>query len=357
MKKKRVIGVFIVAAVCFSVIFVGCRKEHTASFFWNKFLLTEESAGGGTSTTYRYDLDFVYALLQYPGFRELYNADYSTAIPGLENTEFPDSDSDQMVPQGLCVAGDYMLVSAYDKSRRENSVLYVLSNEDAANRELLTTIVLPDKNHVGGITWDGSSLWVAKSTDKELAMISWEQILSAVMSGEDVYQLYAYDAEVSCGVTASFVAYQDGRFWVGTSHTLFGEGGRLSVFTLGQAGEETYLIRQFTLEIPDHAQGLTFFSEDGKQYLLISTSAGRYGDSRLYLYTEDVSDVRVVLCLVKEYDLPPMAEEVVSDGEFTYCLFESAASCYSTADEFSCPYPVDRICALSNAALVQVAEN
>ncbi|MCD8230477.1 MAG: hypothetical protein LUD14_01395 [Clostridiales bacterium] len=356
MKKKRLVYVILTAAVCFSAIFIGYRKEHTASFLWKLFPTAEETAEGGTSTAYRYEMAFTRVLLQYPYFREMYRADYSTAIPGLENTEFSDSDSDKMVPQGLCIAEGYMLVSAYDKSGRENSVIYILSNEDAQNRELLTTIILPDKNHVGGLAWDGSSLWVAKSTDKCLARIAGGRISSAVQDGQAASELESYDEVVSCGVTASFVSYQDGRLWVGTSHTLIGECGRLSVFVLEEGEEETNLIRQFTMKIPDHAQGIAFFEENEVQYLLISTSAGRYGDSRLYLYTEEISDEKAALYYVADYNLPPMAEEVVGSGAFTYCLFESAATCYSMEDGFSCPYPVDRICALSNTVLVRGAD-
>ncbi len=347
----------IAAAVCFFAIVIGYRKEQAASFLRKIFPSIEETSEEGTSTTYRYELTFTRVLLQYPHFRELYRADYSTAIPGLENTEFPDSGSDQMVPQGLCVTEEYMFISAYDKSGRENSVIYVLSNEDAQNRELLTTIILPDKNHVGGVAWDGSSLWVAKSTDKCLAGIDGSRIVSAAKSDQTISELESYDEVVSCGMTASFVSYQDGRFWVGTSHSFFGECGRLSVFVPEEEGEKIVLKRLFTMEIPDHAQGVAFFSENGVQYLLISVSAGRYGDSRLYLYTEEISDEMVTLYFAADYDLPPMAEEIVSDGEYTYCLFESAATCYSREDGFSCPYPVDRICALSNTALVRGTDN
>lgn len=350
---RRRIVYLLAAAGCFLAVFIGIRQVRTVSFPKDEASGEEGFTDGETSVSYRYDLVFTRVLLQYSDFRNLYRADYSTAIPGLENTDFGDSESGQMVPQGLCIAGEYMLVTAYDKSRREKSVIYVLFNGDASSRELLTTIVLPEKNHVGGITWDGSSFWVARSTTRSLGRISGNRIGAAVQAGEEICELDCYDEEVACGVTASFVACQDGRLWVGTSHSLFRDQGRLSVFLLQEGESGTVLQRQFTMEIPDYAQGLSFFCENGVQYLLLSASVGWFGDSHLYLYEEEINDEVVTLYPVAEYTLPPMAEEVAGDGAFTYCLFESAATCYSTAEGLACPWPVDRICALSNRRLIQ----
>ncbi len=354
MGKKILAGMITAAAACLLIVFLGIRGYRAGFPAWN--LSGEEDVTAGTTTDYRYDLAFARTLLQYSVFRDMYRADYSTAIPGLENTCFPESESGQMVPQGICVAEQYMLITAYDKSEMENSVIYVLSNEDAMNREFLTVLVLPDKNHVGGITYDGSSLWIAKSTSKCLGRISASRIDAAVQSGQEVYELDDYDEEVSCGMTASFVSYQDGRLWVGTSHSLFSQQGMLGVFLTKSGDEGTELIRQFTLDIPDHVQGLSFFYVDEIQYVVLSASFGRFSDSCLYLYKEEISDTKLKLYYETTYELPPMVEELVSDGEFTYCLFESATTCYSAADGFSCRYPVDQVCALQNRMLAGIEE-
>lgn len=363
MSRKRRFLPFIMAAACVFTVFAANRGGQ-ASFVFREFLPDRETVSADvTSTSYRYEQEFAHTLWYYGTFREYYVADYSTAIPGLENTGFLTSGTDQMVPQGICIAGDFMLISAYDKSGREKSVLYVLSNGDAANRELLTTIVLPDRNHVGGIAYDGGSLWVAKSTNKCLSEIFYEHIAKAALSGQSIYELKEYDGELHCGVTASFVSYQDGRLWVGTSHSFVSRQGILTVFRRVEAGTETRAgtggeegsaeeeakwVRQYTLKIPDYAQGIAFFSEGGADYLLLSSSHGRFQSSRLYLYEEAISDEQVVLSPKAELEMPPMAEEMVSDGEYTYCLFESAATCYSTGEGLRCEFPVDRICALNN---------
>ena len=133
-----------------------------------------------------------------------------------------------MVPQGICIARDYMLVTAYDNVKHmagkkgaggaaaNRSVLYVLSNEDPTARKLLSTIVLPDVNHVGGIAFDGENIWIAKSTDRECSVISYGVIEQAVREGAGSYAPLAYGQNVPCGAVASFLAWHEGNLGVGT---------------------------------------------------------------------------------------------------------------------------------------------
>ena len=106
---------------------------------------------------------------------------------------------DTMVPQGLAFKDDMIFVTAYDgidgykgdlllhsyrKANREklaeekdhiphNSVLIVMNRN---TREILTTIELPDKNHVGGIAIDDENLYIAKSMDRQISVISLDKI-------------------------------------------------------------------------------------------------------------------------------------------------------------------------------------
>lgn len=320
---------------------------------WRAAFFLQESYVPETSTSYRYSEIFTDVLSRYEQFEEFYCGEYSTAIPGLENTSFAVSSTDQMVPQGICIAWEYMLITAYDKEGEENSVIYVLSDQDASDRKLLTTIVLPDQNHVGGITCDGSRVWIAKSTTKYISMITCERIREAVELGQDTVFLKEYDAELYCGVTASFISYQDQRLWIGTSQSFLTKKGQLTVFRMLEDGKQFRLARQFTMEIPAHSQGISFVENNGQTYLLLNTSNGRFRDSVLYVYEEFINDEQVILREKSQYIFPPMVEELTSDGSYTYCLFESAATCYSTVSGMKCKYPVDRVCALENRLLVE----
>lgn len=317
-----------------------------------------------TSMDFRYEEKFGSTLNHYRLFQELYQPDYSTPIPGLETTDILGENCNQMVPQGICIAGDYMLVTAYDngvfygkKTRQEvpgisRSVLYVLSNQNPEKRELLTTIVLPDINHVGGAAFDGERVWIAKSTTKQCSVISYDTIEEAVNAGESSYELLSYDGNVPCGMTASFVTWHDGRLWVGTYAGGFLEKGKLSSFRIVQEereGRESLVLeKQEEIIIPGCANGASFLEIEGKTYLAVVTSIGRYLDSQIYLYEvcPDSCSGRNLYRRYASFPFPPMAEELVWDGEHIYFLFESSATCYSTLSYQKCSYPVDRICAV-----------
>lgn len=368
--KKRTVGAVWIAALGF---LIGAGSIHTALSFWKKLPVMyavetgqEEQITGvpplwkgiaagteaETSEGYRYEEVFEEVLAEYGQLKGLYCETYSSAVPGLESTDFSYTATDQMVPQGICIAGEFMLITAYDKEKEHNSVIYILSNEDPTEREFLAALILPDQNHVGGITCDGSRVWIAKSTTGYLSVISLERIREAAASGEETVFLGDYDAQLYCGVTASFVSYQDQRLWVGTSKSFFTKQGELTVFRMLEEGNRIRLVRQFVMEIPLHAQGISFLQEGGRNYLLLNTSYGRFRDSALYVYEAFVNDRRVILRGRLKYTFPPMVEELVSDGAYTYCLFESAATCYSTVEGMKCRYPVDRVCALENRKIV-----
>ena len=55
-----------------------------------------------------------------------------------------------MVPQGMCIAEQYTLITAYDSDEAAKSVIYVLD----FNKNLVKTLILPDSYHVGGIAYD-----------------------------------------------------------------------------------------------------------------------------------------------------------------------------------------------------------
>lgn len=317
------------------------------SFFQN--LEDTVTAQNITSTDYRYSDEFEDTLNHYKNFQSLYREEYSTAIPGLAATDVMGNVSTQMVPQGICIAGDYMLVTAYDNNGG-NSVVYVLSNEEPANRRFLTTIVLPDANHVGGITYDGKRVWIAKSTTRKCSVIDYDIIKNAAESRENSYFLNSYTQNVTCGAVASFIAYHDGRIWVGTYSNRNSGMGTLRSYDIIE-GEKLALAEREEITIPGYANGVSFMENDGDTYMAVSTSKGRYFHSEIYFYkvAKDIDGERNLYYNYGSGKFPPMAEELVCDGENTYLLFESSATCYSTEKYNRCSYPVDRICALSTA--------
>ena len=358
------IGVFFLV-IAAAWLFLSAGKGIHAAFSFFQNVGREERILPITSTGYRYDKYFQDTLRQYRYFSSLYREEFSTAVPGLESTDILGQGCNRMVPQGICIAGDYMLVTAYDNVRlmpgkkgadlpvANPSVLYVLSNEDPSARRLLSTIVLPDANHVGGIAFDGENVWIAKSTDRECSMIPYGVIEQAVRDGAGSYALLSYDQNVSCDAVASFLTWHAGKLWVGTYINKKNGQGKLRGYRVIEEASEEGIAYRLEMDeeigIPGYANGVAFAEIGGEQYMAVATSKGRYSHSRVYLYRvkEDPRTGREHFICYDSRKFPPMAEELVCDGENAYFLFESSATCYSTLAYRKCSYLVDRICALS----------
>lgn len=331
----------------------------SAAFF------TVSAVENETTTDYRYNSKYLTAKLFYNDFSLI--SDEFCAVPGLENTSVAGKNCSTMTPQGLCVTEDYIFISAYcaaekyikeleenkdygsnaDKLESEkshkthNSVIYILDRESG---EYIKNIVLPDSNHVGGLATDGKVIYIAKSSDKQVSIITLKSIEKALKTKSQSVKV-SYDYTVDCGCTASFVTYFDNKLWVG----IFNEesNGALKGFAIDK---KTYkLTEKLTVEIPAKANGACFTELDGEVCLAVSTSYGRKNVSQLYLCT--VSDYGTKNMLVTEkakYILPPLAQNIcIFDGK-VYSVYESAATCYSQVESDvglkSTTCIIDRVC-------------
>ena len=72
--------------------------------------------------------------------------------------------------------------------------------------------------------------------------------------------------------------------------------------------------------IPGFANGAAFAQLGGKTYLAVTTSRGRYFDSSVYYYEvhKDSCTGKNVYYSYRSDKFPPMAEEMICDGESTY---------------------------------------
>ena len=305
MRKMCNKNVILKYSICFGIVVsvwvllaIGIKCCETISFFCN--IEQESNQKVFTSTKYRYEKRFRNTLERYSYFSSLYNPKASTAVPGLEITDVLGIGCEQMVPQGICVTDDYMLITAYDSAKNNrkrdkknwhkpnNSVLYVLSNQKPSERKLLTTIVLPDVNHVGGVAFDGKNIWIAKSTTRQCSRISYDVIKQAVNSGLASYQLSSYCENVPCGAVASFLAHYDGMLWVGTYRNGMNNMGSLRGYNINQKntpeGMKYELQKREEIVIPGYANGVEFAEIGGKSYMAVVTSRGRFFNSEIYFY-------------------------------------------------------------------------
>ena len=318
-----------------------------------------------TTADYRFNTKFFAAKLFYNDLALI--SDETCPIPGLETTNVAGKSCSAMTPQGLCVTEDYIFVSAYcaaekyikeleenkdygsnaEKLQAEknhkthNSVIYIIDRE---NGEYIKNIVLSDSNHVGGLATDGKAIYIAKSSDNQISIITLKSIEKAVKS-KSLSVKVNYDYTVDCGCTASFVTYYKDTLWVG----VFNEenNGMLKSFSVDSKSYK--LTPKLVLEIPAKANGACFTELNGEVCLAVSTSYGRKNVSQLYLFgVSDYGTKNMMITENAKYILPPLAQNIcIFDGR-VYSIYESAATCYSNVDADaelkSTTCAVDRIC-------------
>ncbi len=324
---------------------------------------------GRTTTGYRFDYKLDDVLEAYEDFKNAVDLEQSFAIPGLARTNVtPGASVDlqgrvthyepgnghstrYMVPQGLCFAEDFIVISAYDSKSIYHSVLYILDRQTGA---YLTTILLEDKNHVGGIACDGERIWIAKSGDNALSAISCERLKIAASLDEDCVGL-AYDMTCDINCKASFVTYYDGLLWVGVFEKNSENVSVLRGFSYEESHGVMGLFLQDELFLPELANGAAIENINGHVCLIVDSSYGRNSASEIHVYElhMDENNFESAVCALKyEYVFPPLVEEVeFYDGQI-YFVFESAATKYSLNRLNRCKYPVDRVCAVNYEKLL-----
>lgn len=299
------------------------------------------------------------ALSKYEGLDALgFNGNYeenSFVIPGLKATRTLKSDKSKhtsvctsMTPQGICVAENYYLISAYCHAKEHNSVIYVI---DKDSHEFVKEIVLKGRPHVGGLAYDTihKNIWVAchsngtayvnffKMTDLEQYSLDTE---IKPLDFQEEYPIYSIPR-------SSFIYYMDGGLYVGyfspskkdEMRTIqkfwIEDDGTLQLFDNPAYGEKGAIGKEKKLILPAdiasidaNCQGMALY----ENLILISESRGVF-KSKLQMFNNAIGMNETVMRLendkaMMEFILPPQLEQLyVHDGEL-YLLFESGSYAY-----------------------------
>lgn len=291
--------------------------------------------------------------------------DYGTiAIPGLKETcTLPSNKSEEievctsMTPQGLAVAEDYLLISAYCHTHQHNSVVYVL---DKNTHEFIKEIVLPGKIHAGGLAYDTKHhmIWVATSHKGRAAAAAFS------MKNLKVYNLetqkkpiaYTFNYELYSLERDSFMSYADGYLYIG--HYSQSENSVVQKFRIGvngglttSSGSALGLNKDIALpedikKIPKKIQGFAVYEDK----VILTQSYGIMTSQLLVHNYNDVMYRTKKKYTLNKITLPQKLEQIYIDGENLYILFESAAYAYSAQ-----PLPkVDRILKLRLSDVIKV---
>jgi len=263
-------------------------------------------------------------------------------IPGLKATTTIDSATGEramgtaMTPQGVTIAGKYLVTSAYDHDERLNSVLYV---QDLKTKRLIKTVVLQGRPHAGGITYDPNAkqLWVCGRRD------NWAEVFAISLKTLESYQLsknkpitYSQRALLGTISRASFITYHKQSLFVGffnprgagnIQRYLLDKNGRIQGQSLvGRLSTQVSVLtnavlRQDTLQ---KIQGLAFY--DG--YAILSQSFGP-GRSKLYIFKEDLNKtIYHKSDALTTVTMPSHLEQISNHQGRLYTIYESSAYAY-----------------------------
>jgi hypothetical protein len=266
--------------------------------------------------------------------------DRAMPIPGVVETcikgEKRRSTHDDYVPQGLCRAEQYFLVTAYDGEKENNSVIYVVDTEE---QKVVSTLTLPNRYHAGGITFDGERIWLTGATSDKyegkpfLQYIEYpvfkkviSESLHRITEGEISEKVYIKNKP-------SFLEYSDGVLWVGTYVASRNtERGFLNGYPVLSDGEKVKLdtMMYYVISgIDSSAQGAAI---NGSRLYVSSSYMGwtsRVKTSFVTMY--DISDVirgkthiNVSGKEVRRIEVPKMNEEIMIYQGILYINFESA---------------------------------
>lgn len=268
-------------------------------------------------------------------------------IPGLIQTKTLKNNvvsiSEEMDPQGVKIAGDYLVMSAYSHDHQHNSVLYVLDKETG---KYIKTIVLEGTPHVGGITYDHlhENLWVTTVNEKagkerhaQVSAIALKDLENYNFEKSKAPITYKYQVNLGEIPEASFIGYDENRLYVGLFET--DRDGIIVSYDIAKdvsldldvTSKKTVLNQRTLVEpkriytIQRKIQGIAFYEDK----IILSQSYGRR-DSKLLIYDDPEKNNLIDLAdePVKEIEMPPYLEQITGHKGKLYLIFESATKKY-----------------------------
>lgn len=265
-------------------------------------------------------------------------------IPGLVSTKSYNFETkkwdtaDSMTPQGITVAGKYILITAYDGAHKHASVIYVL---DKKTGKYIKTVQVKGKPHLGGIAYDpvAKNIWVTGSLGDSSALMSFTlKTLKKYKENERLPIEYNNQISIPTMERASAVTYYDDQLFVGFFN-MYGHG-RVAAYSIARSGKNRGSITNNEIRAVTGAvewsdpsgetsmdkqiQGLAIY--DNKIFL--SQSYGS-GDSKLYIFPTSALNALDEKNAELVIDMPPYLEQITVYKGQLLCIFESGSKIYA----------------------------
>lgn len=236
---------------------------------------------------------------------------------------------DEMVPQGITTTGKYIIITAYDYKNKEDSKCYVLNK----GGELINTVSLDTVSHVGGVAYDSKNqlLWIP---DKDGVLNAYDS--DTIMRDAKATAKYKF-TDLGEGLNENknkysdiidYLCLYDEYLYIGSFHLK--NSGLVKKYRIVGHDNEVKLeyVRQF--KVPSLVQGISFFEQNEKEYMILSRSFGRNNNSKIQIfeYNDVIEDYSLSYLDRITLVLPPMLEQNIVYNEELYMLFESNANKY-----------------------------
>lgn len=300
--------------------------------------------------------------LRYKTFKHLVLDSVDIPVPGLEWTSIEGTRTSQMVPQGICCTGQYLLMTSYSHKPSSACTSLIVMHIDGS---YVKTVGI-EPVHAGGIAFHPQSGYIWISFDEpgkrtaRLMRVSLDTVLrekegNALDSSS--FQVF-YMPELP---RSSYLTIYENHLFAGYfSQTKTGKFYAVSLNASGQPAvtEKNSLKASYGCNTRDYIQGVSFIKSASQKYAVFSQSYGRRSGSpllergsKLLIYPyEELTGADFVKKPQKKICMPVMIEQT-----YPYCdnilfaVFESASHVY-----YDQPAPkggnsknqVDHICAL-----------
>ncbi len=265
-------------------------------------------------------------------------------LPGLLATKSYDfktkkvNTATAMTPQGITIAGKYILLTAYDGEHKHASVVYVL---DKKTGKYLKTIQVAGRPHLGGIAYDpvAKNIWVTGSMGRSSALAAFSMAeLKSYKAGSQIPIKYKYQIAIPAVEKASTVTYYDGQLFVGFFN-MYGRG-KVAAYTIARSGKNRGSITNNevksvtgTLRWSDptgetsmdkQIQGIAIYQNK----IFLSQSYGS-GDSKLYVFPTSALNALDEKNAELVITMPPYLEQITAYKGQLLCVFESGSKIYA----------------------------
>ncbi|WP_297815395.1 YncE family protein [uncultured Lactobacillus sp.] len=247
--------------------------------------------------------------------------------------------TDSMVPQGLTIAGKYLLITAYDSQHQHRSVIYVLNKKTG---KYIKTVQVSGSPHLGGIAYDpvAKNIWITGSQQDQSALMSFSLKKLEKYDFAKNKKPIAYDHVIGLPTIqrASCVTYYDDQLFVGFFNQ--SENGQIASYPIARqkpfkgtitsdqikavTGQVSWALGSGSAAMDQQIQGIAFY----QNYVILSQSYGSK-DSKLFFFPITALDSLDEKNAEKVVVMPPYLEQIyVNDGQLLM-LFESGAKPYA----------------------------